>query len=43
MFHGMPPTSGSKTTKRKKESNKENQELEGLGGKVRNQPRDLRG
>ena len=28
--------------KQKKESNKENQKLEGLGGKVRNQPKDLR-
>ena len=43
MFHRMFPTSGSKTTKQKKESNKENHKLEGLGGKVGNQPRDLRG
>ena len=62
IFHGMPPTSGSKTTKQgkgrkerrefwieetskecDKESNKENQELEGLGGKVRNQTKDQRG
>ena len=61
IFHGMPPTSGSKTTKQKgrrkqrefwiegtsrecdKESNEEDQELEGSGGKVRNQTKDQRG
>ena len=39
----MPPTNGSKTTKQKKESTKKKQEFEGLGGKVGNQLRNLRG
>ena len=41
--HGMPPTSGSKTTKQKKESTKKKTKIRGIRGKVGNQPRNLRG
>ena len=39
----MPPTNGSKTTKQEKNLQGKKQELEGLGGKVGNQARNLRG